>query len=224
MCHIIITCRSLLWSVLSVLVSLAEISACLSPRWLSGSGGGTHSLILPSSSPLSVHRRTTLGLYNRCLMRHGTIEEELCGPYAASFWELASTFWQATTIFLGVGVLILTMVALLAPISLCRQSIFHKSIFNICGLLQAIAGLFLILGMLLYPAGWGSERVENICGRTSAPYQVGACSLGWPFYMAIAGIVGTFGCALLSTQAEQATSGDDVQDEIDKGNILICLL
>ena len=176
MCHIIITCRSLLWSVLSVLVSLAEISACLSPRWLSGSSRGSHSLILPSSSPLSVHRRTTLGLYNRCLMRHGTIEEELCGPYAASFWELASTFWQATTIFLGVGVLILTMVALLAPISLCWQSIFHKSIFNICGLLQAIAGEFswpiqIFFLFLPPPDIWGfSEHCTVSCNRDKIEY------------------------------------------------------
>ncbi len=66
--------------------------------------------------------------------------ETLCGPYAESFGEIASGFWQATAIFLAVGIFILCTVALVSVFTMCVQSIMKKSIFNVCGLLQGIAG------------------------------------------------------------------------------------
>lgn len=86
------------------------------------------------------------------------------------------------------------------------------------------AGLFLILGLMLYPAGWGSKKVVDYCGQDASPYKVGLCSLGWAFYTAIGGTVLTFLCAMFSAQAEIATSNDKVQDEIEEGRSLICVL
>ncbi|MGH0182948.1 UNVERIFIED_CONTAM: hypothetical protein FKN15_010859, partial [Acipenser sinensis] len=86
------------------------------------------------------------------------------------------------------------------------------------------SGLFLILGLMLYPAGWGSQKVQDYCGHDASPYKVGECSLGWAFYTAIGGTVLTFICAVLSAQAEIATSSDRVQEEIEEGKSLICLL
>lgn len=86
------------------------------------------------------------------------------------------------------------------------------------------AGLFLILGLMLYPAGWGSKKVVDYCGQDASPYKVGLCSLGWAFYTAIGGTVLTFICAMFSAQAEIATSSDKVQDEIEEGRSLICVL
>ncbi len=48
--------------------------------------------------------------------------------------------------------------------------------------------------------------------------------MGWSFYVSIAATVLTFACSVLSVQAEFATSVDDIQDEIDKGKYLICIL
>lgn len=86
------------------------------------------------------------------------------------------------------------------------------------------AGLFLILGLMLYPAGWGSEKVQLYCGHDAAPYRTGLCSMGWAFYTAMGGTVLTFICAVFSAQAEIATSSDKVQEEIEEGKSLICLL
>lgn len=66
--------------------------------------------------------------------------DTLCGPYAENFSEIASGFWQATAIFLAVGILILCAVAFVSVFTMCVQSIMKKSIFNVCGLLQGIAG------------------------------------------------------------------------------------
>ncbi|KAG9353723.1 hypothetical protein JZ751_011845, partial [Albula glossodonta] len=73
-------------------------------------------------------------------------------------------------------------------------------------------------------AGWGSDKVLAYCGPDASPYKVGLCSLGWAFYTAIGGTVLTFICAVFSAQAEIATSSDKVQEEIEEGKSLICLL
>lgn len=84
--------------------------------------------------------------------------------------------------------------------------------------------LLLMVGLMLYPAGWGSEKVIGYCGTDASPYKPAQCSLGWAFYAAIGGTLAAFLCAVFSAQAEIATSSDKVQEEIEEGKSLICLL
>lgn len=128
MCHVIVTCRSMLWTLLSIVVAFAELIAFMSPDWLLGS---------PRSDSVGEHR-PSLGLYARC--RHIGTRGVSCGPYADTFGEVASGFWQAAMLFLAAGTLVLGCVACISVFSMCFQSILKKSLFNICGLLQAIAG------------------------------------------------------------------------------------
>ncbi|XP_063114464.1 LHFPL tetraspan subfamily member 2 protein [Cavia porcellus] len=228
MCHVIVTCRSMLWTLLSIVVAFAELIAFMSADWLIGkakSRGGSGAEPTAGGAPEPPH--PTLGIYARCIRNPGlqhVPRETLCGPYAESFGEIASGFWQATAIFLAMGIFILCVVALVSVFTMCVQSIMKKSIFNVCGLLQGIAGLFLILGLILYPAGWGCQKAVDYCGHYASAYKPGDCSLGWAFYTAIGGTVLTFICAVFSAQAEIATSSDKVQEEIEEGKNLICLL
>lgn len=128
MCHVIVTCRSMLWTLLSIVVAFAELIAFMSPDWLLGS---------PRSDSVGEHR-PSLGLYSRC--RRIGARSVSCGPYADTFGEVASGFWQAAMLFLAAGTLVLGCVACISVFSMCFQSILKKSLFNICGLLQAIAG------------------------------------------------------------------------------------
>ncbi|KAM6965266.1 LHFPL tetraspan subfamily member 2b [Aplochiton taeniatus] len=220
MCHVIVTCRSLLWTLLSILVAFAELIAFMSPDWLLGFSRSDSNVGGEGSS--SAAYRPTLGLYSRCL-RLGSVGVS-CGPYAGALGEVASGFWQAAMLFLAAGTLLLGGVAFISVFSLCFQSILKKSIFNVCGLLQAIAGLLLMVGMMLYPAGWGSEKVQDYCGPEALPFRPAQCSLGWAFYTALGGTLASFLCAVFSVQAEIATSSDKVQGEIEDGKSLICLL
>uniref|UniRef100_A0A8C3IB34 Lipoma HMGIC fusion partner-like 2 protein n=2 Tax=Emydidae TaxID=8476 RepID=A0A8C3IB34_CHRPI len=77
---------------------------------------------------------------------------------------------------------------------------------------------------MLYPAGWGCQKAISYCGHYASAYKLGDCSLGWAFYTAIGGTGLTFICAIFSAQAEIATSSDKVQEEIEEGKNLICLL
>jgi len=38
--------------------------------------------------------------------------------------------------------------------------------------LIVFTGLFLIISLVLFPAGWGSEKVQYDCGKTAAPFSV----------------------------------------------------
>ncbi|XP_061674110.1 LHFPL tetraspan subfamily member 2a protein-like [Syngnathoides biaculeatus] len=215
MCHAIVTCRSMLWTLLSILVAFAELIAFMSPDWLLG---------FPRNDSDSGGFRPSLGLYSRCLRLGARGGGVSCGPYAGTFGEVASGFWRAAMLFLAAGILVLGVVACLSVFSVCFQSILRKSIFNICGLMQAAAGLLLLVGLMLYPAGWGSEKVLSYCGAEASPFRPALCSLGWAFYAAVGGTLAAFLCAVLSAQAEIATSGDKVQEEIDEGKSLICVL
>ncbi len=86
------------------------------------------------------------------------------------------------------------------------------------------AGLFLILGAHAVSRRLGSDKVQGYCGPDASAYQLGLCSMGWAFYTALGGTVLTFICAVFSAQAEIATSSDKVQEEIEEGKSLICLL
>ncbi|XP_061554098.1 LHFPL tetraspan subfamily member 2a protein [Phycodurus eques] len=230
MCHVIVTCRSMLWTLLSIVAAFGELIAFMSSDWLVGfprtpdhhhHGSSSSS---SSSAAAGEAYRPTLGIYGRCVKLPHLQRGVLCGPYAVHFGEIASGFWQATSIFLAAGILLLCAVAFISVFTVCFQSIMKKSIFNVCGLLQGIAGLFLILGLMLYPAGWGSDKARLYCGAEAAPYRAGLCSMGWAFYTAAGGTALTFLCAVFSAQAEIATSSDKVQEEIEEGKSLICLL
>lgn len=222
MCHVIVTCRSILWTLASILVAFAELIAFMSPDWLFGfprpSAG------VGGEGGVSGEYRPSLGLWGRCLQVGARQGGVTCGPYARTFGEVDSVFWQAAMLFLAAGILLLGVVACISVFSLCFQSILKKSIFNVSGLMQAVAGLLLMVGMMLYPAGWSSERVIGFCGAEVSPFRPAQCSLGWAFYTAIGGTVSAFLCAVLSAQAEIATSSDKVQEEIEEGKSLICLL
>ncbi|XP_072517529.1 LHFPL tetraspan subfamily member 2a protein [Salminus brasiliensis] len=225
MCHVIVTCRSMLWTLLSIVAAFSELIAFMSTDWLVGFPRTPDTVISSHGAPAAGEAyRPTLGLYGRCIRLPQLRRGVLCGPYAVHFGEIASGFWQAASIFLAAGILLLCAVAFISVFTMCFQSIMKKSIFNVCGLLQAIAGLFLILGLMLYPAGWGSDKVQLYCGLDASPYKLGLCSMGWAFYTALGGTVLTFICAVFSAQAEIATSSDKVQEEIEEGKSLICLL
>ena len=88
-----------------------------------------------------------------------------------------------------------------------------------------------MIGLVLWPAGWGSEndKFKNMCYKKNdddnkpSAFKLGHCSLGWAFYSALGGTLLVFLCGIFSGQAEKSTSSDKVQDEIYKGKKVICL-
>ena len=52
--------------------------------------------------------------------------------------------------------------------------------------------------MLIFPAGWDSPAVKEVCGNEAGSYNVGQCSIRWAYILAIIGVVD---CGVLSILA-----------------------
>lgn len=110
---------------------------------------------------------------------------------------------------------------------MCLNSAYHKKKSLVCFTCLS-AALFLVIGLILYPAGWGSKIIDELCTRPiiqkPGAFVINDCSLGWAFFVVLGGTLLSFLCSLLSSQAEKSTSSDDVQDQISDGRTLICLI
>jgi len=145
-CYVIVTLRSLVWSLLSIFVFLIELASMMSAHWLisqsNAKAGNDNSSVVFSRQEETVIRTT--GLFFRC-EETGPVSflsvSKNCRVYAHSIDEIASPFWVATCIFLAIAILCLFVVAMFSIVALCRRSIGRKSIFSISGILQAIAGI-----------------------------------------------------------------------------------
>lgn len=144
----------MLWTLLSIVVAFAELVAFLSADWLIGKAKTRG-----AEPPVTDSEPYYLGiLCIRTPAMQQVPPDTLCGTYAKSFGEIASGFWQATAIFLAMGIFILSVVAVVSVFTMCVQSIMKKSIFNVCGLLQGIAG-----------ECWGEQRSRSTCGTDCLP-------------------------------------------------------
>lgn len=56
----------------------------------------------------------------------------------------------------------------------------------------------LLSGVLIFPAGWDSPAVKEVCGNEAGSYNVGQCSIRWAYILAIIGVVD---CGVLSILA-----------------------
>ena len=153
-CYVVVTLRSLVWSLLSIFIFLTELASFLSAHWLISqpavkNGGNNGSALFPQQEKTMI--RTT-GLFFRC-EETGPVGflsvSKNCRVYAHSVGEIASPFWVATCIFMAIGIVFLFMVSMFSIVALCRRSIGKKSIFSVSGILQAIAGMLIYISKIL---------------------------------------------------------------------------
>ncbi|VDK34696.1 unnamed protein product [Taenia asiatica] len=126
-----------------------------------------------------------------------------------------ATAWTGSLLLLsGSGILLLAHTLLC--LSLCKRELCGRSVFQVTGLLQCVAGrllssnnyhyityvqvgavskqarvltalqcfaadLLLLAGLFVWPAGWASIPVQEVCGASTAPYQKGNCE--WSEYL-----------------------------------------
>ena len=153
MCPVIVTCRSILWTLLSITTTLVMIAAVMSPQWLIGysrrSGLTVTDLentTLTSDIESDNSYRPTIGIINRCTRLHKfqeILKRENCATYVTSANMPDSLFpdaWKASLAFFSVGCILLVFTMGTSVLSLCVQSMCGKSLFSVSGLIQSIAG------------------------------------------------------------------------------------
>ncbi|XP_022080968.1 tetraspan membrane protein of hair cell stereocilia homolog [Acanthaster planci] len=114
------------------------------------------------------------------------------------------------TIFVAVAVAFLLLSILCMLLFLCKKP-STATVFKICGALQLATGLFLLIGILIYPASWSQlAAFVTICGPDVSYGNAGKCQLRWVFYLAIVAIfdaivLGVLAFILASKQEKLAT-------------------
>ncbi|CAG5052960.1 unnamed protein product [Parnassius apollo] len=219
MCYVIITGRSLAWLLLSLAAFMLLLTGIMTPKWLIGQP------VITNDNNVTGFFVPTVGIYNRCIrMVH---DHNNCASF--SFYGLATdstvypTPWKAAMFFLSLCAAIQFATVLAGVMACCVQSVFKKSVISLAGATQALGGLFGVFGLLLYPWGWGAQRVKRLCGENSEPYIPGDCSIGWALFVTATGVGQVFLASALSKPADKAANSDKVQFQMDEGKQLICL-
>merc|ERR1719319_599560 len=120
----------------------------------------------------------------------------------------------------GLATMVLTVaLSLLTP---CLRTCCCCSVFTCCGSLQSFAAVLFTMGLLAYPAGWGSDQVRQICGPSDS-FVLGHCKLGGAFWMAVAGTVCTFLASSLTVFAYKSTKSHKTLYRRQDGDMVICV-
>ena len=144
-CFFILTLRSVMWSVLTLITTGLVSASVLSPSWIISD---LKSSITPNKTLNYFNYWQSVGLINECHVSTNSADvppmtSYACGVYVTGFDMPANEFpdlWKSAVIFLFLSAVLLTFTSITSVLSFCVQAIFKKSIFTVSGLIQSIAG------------------------------------------------------------------------------------
>lgn len=140
MVYVIITSRTLLWSITSLIALMTMFVALMNPKWLIGP---MQNITIRN---LTYDYKQSVGVYTKCgrPLNKDYFNGPSCTTIAVDGFstdsEVYPNTWKAATFFIALGLTVMAVSVLLAFSSFCFQSIHKKSIYNIVGAIQATAG------------------------------------------------------------------------------------
>ncbi|XP_022241955.1 lipoma HMGIC fusion partner-like [Limulus polyphemus] len=188
-----LTATGVFWASLSLAAAILNCAGFYLPFWFQGA--------LFNSTEVS------FGSFRRCsyprMNEDGGVQIiHECGRYT-TFHDIPSVSWQITTISVGVGAATSLLVAFTALAACCVADVVTKRVARALGLVQVLTAIVIIIGCTIYPNGWGTREVQEVCGGISDSYYLGTCQLSWSFYLMGAGVAMLFSCAVLSLWASR---------------------
>ena len=180
------------WSFLSFSAALMCSFGFYMPYWLQGSMKDSDGSDLRVY--LSTFRRCNYPVLDKDSGSIAIVRE--CGRYT-TFGDIPAISWQAACVACGVGSGLATLVALISLAGCCISDLISHAIAKTLGGIQLFAGLLVGVGCALYPQGWASKEVKDVCGDSDS-YQLGNCNLFWAYYLTMIGGGLTCFCFCLS--------------------------
>ncbi|XP_040580413.1 LHFPL tetraspan subfamily member 2a protein [Lepeophtheirus salmonis] len=247
MCKIIVTVRTVLWYVMSLAGTLMILVSLFTNKWLLGKISTTNlstsddflsTAIGLGNSVASGNIKDILernvGLFIDCKIPKGKkFFEGECIPDWENidkvFLDMSESAyphaWRGAIICFVIGLAFMIITDFFALMTICCRSCVCCSVFTICGSIQTFASILFILGLVAYPAGWGSAKVSNsYCGGQSEPFFLGPdCKIGSAFWLAVAGTVCCFLSSSLAIWAYRSTKTLKCVDRENQGDHCICL-
>lgn len=220
MCYLIVTSRSLLWFLLSLITTMLIACALVIPKWLMGPP------VTFQVDNFTLVRSPSVGVYTRCLVtQNGGVFH--CGSFDldgfATDSSIYPTEWKATMFFLSAALVLAGMTVAFSLMSCCRQSVFGKSIHSVTGSAQALAGILVLIALFLHPLGWGAHRVKRLCGPDAESFYFSDCQIGLAMFSAMLSVLLSFCCAFLSLKAESSNLRSRVRRRVEQGEKLVCV-
>lgn len=148
-CYVIVTTRNILWMILSVVATLSVLTGIMTPKWIVGFSRNCNRCSnrnTTNSLNQDLLYTPSIGIYNHCTRITTAVGAEpvdRCFEYINSFFDLPSNEWKACVVFLCLGTLLLSVVAIMSLVGFFMQSIGGKSIFSLGGVLQAFASEYI---------------------------------------------------------------------------------
>lgn len=169
-----------LWAVFTMSFAIIDVIVFVQPQWL----GDTE-----------LSRGTGyFGLWKSCrLLQDG--QDLLCHGRLNDPSSIHITAFKISTLFVAISALMI----LICIVSMLAFFFAHPcTVFKLCGWLQFICAVCLLSGVLIFPAGWDSPAVKEVCGPEASGYNVGQCSIRWAYILAIIGVVDCFVLSILA--------------------------
>lgn len=225
MCYMIITAAGLIWFITTLIAAMLTSYAIVTPKWLVGPERYA-STPSPSTSNVTTYRYPSVGIYSRCIImdKHHHYH---CGAFDLDGFATDNTIyppeWKAAMFFATFGFVLLAATVFLTIITCCRQSFCGKSVHNITGAAQAVAGISILIGLFLHPLGWGAARVIKLCGSDAEAFYPAECHIGLAAYSAAGAVLLAFLSAAISMIAESSNMRSRIKRRIESGERLVCV-
>ncbi|KAM3845023.1 LHFPL tetraspan subfamily member 4 protein [Vipera latastei] len=161
-----------LWAIFTICFAIINVVVFIQPYWIGDS--------------VSTPKPGYFGLFHYCVGNEGNNRELTCHGSFADFRSIPSGAFKAASFFVLLSmVLILGCITCFALFFFCNTA----TVYKICAWMQLLAALCLVLGCMIFPDGWDSETVRDMCGEKTGKYSLGDCSVRWAYILAIIGIL-----------------------------------
>uniref|UniRef100_A0A1B6C8B7 LHFPL tetraspan subfamily member 3 protein n=1 Tax=Clastoptera arizonana TaxID=38151 RepID=A0A1B6C8B7_9HEMI len=170
-----------LWGIFTICYAIIGVVAFVTPEWMGDTMG--------SENP------ARFGLWSSCYFGNAVGVAEDCQGRLNDLSTIPSLSARVATIFAGLSVLIalVTILAMLLFFFVASTTVFH-----LCGWMQVVSALFMIVAVAVYPAGWDAPEVMKTCGQSAGRYMLGDCGLRWAYLLAIIGCLDAVILAILA--------------------------
>ncbi|XP_041446811.1 LHFPL tetraspan subfamily member 4 protein isoform X1 [Xenopus laevis] len=161
-----------LWAIFTICFAIINVVVFIQPYWIGDS--------------VNTPKPGYFGLFHYCVGNGVANRELTCRGSFTDFSTIPSGAFKAASFFVLLSmVLILGCITCFALFFFCNTA----TVYKICAWMQLFAAVCLVLACMIFPNGWDSETIRDMCGDKTGKYSLGDCSVRWAYILAIIGIL-----------------------------------
>lgn len=112
------------------------------------------------------------------------------------------TWTSAGLCLTGCVLLLISIIMVLSTI--CKRNVCDRSVHSFTGAIQGLSDILLVAGLIMWPIGWDSVTIREVCGGSVGPYTKGNCTFGWGPIAVGFGVLLLFVSSLLAGAADKS--------------------